>query len=78
MLGLLLAAATSTAQMPGDWATYVLGSLSHCVRVRSTDTGVDGRRWVWVVGGNMPQWVLHVPADELKPGCIRETTEAKR
>lgn len=78
MLGLLLAAATTTAQPSGDWATYMLGTLPHCVRVRSADTGVDGRRWVWVVGGNVPQWVLHVPADELTPGCIRETTEAKR
>jgi hypothetical protein len=78
MLGLLLAAAASTVQASDDRATYVLGTLPHCVRVKSTDTGVDGRRWAWIVGGNVPQWVLHVPVNDLGPGCIRETAEAKR
>ena len=53
----------------GDRATYVFGGLPRCVLVTYVDTGPDQRRWVWIVGGHSPQWALHVPADEMAPGC---------
>lgn len=67
----VVVAAVAAIALPaqGDRVTYVFGSLPRCVLVTHVDTGPDQRRWVWIVGGHSPQWALHVPADELTPGC---------
>ena len=72
------AAVAVTSLAPGDWVTYMLGDLPRCARAAYVDNGADGRPWAWIVGGNAPQWALHVPVEELTQGCAQKQQEAKR
>lgn len=79
MLDALIASAVlAAAPAPGTPVTYMLGSLPRCARVVSIDTGPDQRPWAWIVGGHPPQWVFHVPVEELRAGCGEERREARR